>query len=833
MMVSSEQPAAVKQKEPSPLLPLLRKPEQRFALAAFLMGFVFWRWLMIVMAFGFQGLGVTVFALLYVAAVSLYFHRAGIRQNREAKQWLAVVLATALSFAVWSAPSISPWRFIFLFAAATYWVVVASGNTIADGTSDWSVRDFLGGVIAVPMGGLGLQYRALYSMRKPGFSVSGRFWSAIVGLGLGLLVVAVVSPLLLAADAGGFRVIGQWLSRFTIDLQIPGVVWVQLVLSVPTAAYIFALVVGNVHRGTERREAALCAAETSNLHFSFLPSATTTALLTVVNALYLVFILAQLPYLFSAFAGRMPAGWVSYAGFARQGFFELCVIAVLNLGVILGVHFSAEKSATQSKFLQGLLILLPALTLVLVATAFSKLWLYVDQFGLTMMRIKPGAVLLLLTVIFGCLLLGDKAKFSKLRVTVATGVIIMLAFSWLNVEGFVADYNARRYLDGTLPHFDVSVLHAADVAGAPVAIQLLGESDDIGLQAELRDFVNVVRARDAMMLAERRNEVGWGGWIETWQRRQARSHIAGVAPQVSLEEVVAWVNRSGGVVNNLPLRSLTIGDRLLWVQHVHFPYVALVQHGEVRGEDELWIVDLRDGETVVGGSELQDALRQGWERFAPADAPWNNTATSLEAFHSLRLFGVSPDGRKLGLYLVGMPAFSPGPGIVGMGLVGFIDLAANTVEFTGMAHSRHYRHDAMLAPRWSPTGRYIYYYGDQGYVFDPETGATVMLDAYSTLSVDCIISRERVLHLSSAAFSGMLFPQQPESAHFEPWLRGIEWADGDELMHFITVALPGVDEQRFQMAVEGERVRQELGEALWTADIEARTLHLRSVYRPD
>ena len=575
------------------------KPEQGFALVTFLLGFLFWRWLMIVIGFSFQGGGVTLFAALYVAAVSIYFRRVGVKQNSEAKLWLGVVLATALSFAVWSAPSISPWRFIFLFGAATYWVVVAGGNTIKGATSDWSVRDFLGGVLVVPLGGLGLQYLALLSMNRPRVKVGSNIWPALVGLALGLAVVALVLPLLVAADAGGFGEIGRWLGQFDFELELPGFVWAQLVLSLPTSAYIFALVVGNVRRGLARQRATTLPEDEPATGYRFMPGATAVALLGVVSALYLVFILTQLPYFFAAFGGRLPEGWASYAQFARQGFFELCAIAVINLAVILGVHFSVEKGEGLSRALKTLLNLLPLLTLLLIGTAMSKLWLYIDQFGLTMMRVKPAAVLFLLTVIFGSLVLAERAKFSKLRVAVATGVIIMLAFSWLNVEGMVANYNANRYLAGTLPHFDVHVLRDLDVAGVSVAVRLLETTADIGLAAELRNYIHHVRDSDAAIFAEQEEGfegLGWGLWVETWQRRQARVLARGVRSHVTLEEVVAWVNRQNDPLTRLPLWSLTHGEAVLMVEEVLFPFAVLAEWQGERDEQtrRVWIVDLRD-----------------------------------------------------------------------------------------------------------------------------------------------------------------------------------------------------------------------------------------------
>jgi|GEM_PF-203735 len=809
------------------------KPEQRFALVAFMLGFLFWRWLMIVMGFGFQGAGVTVFAGLYVAAISIYFRHVGIKQNGEAKLWLGVVLATALSFAVWSAPSISPWRFVFLFGAATYWVVVASGNTIKGGTSDWSVRDFLGGVLVVPLGGLGLQYLALLSMNRPRVKAGSNVWPTMVGLALGLAVVALVLPLLVAADAGGFGEIGRWLGQFDFELNMPALVWVQLVLSLPTSAYIFALVVGNVRRGLARSRAITPPRDESATGFRFMPSATAVALLGVVNALYLVFILTQLPYFFAAFGGRLPEGWVSYAQFARQGFFELCVIAVINLAVILGVHFSVEKGESLGRALRTLLGLLPLLSLFLIGTALSKLWLYIDQFGLTMMRVKPAAVLILLAVVFGGLALADRAKFPKLRVSVATGVIIMLAFSWFNVEGMVATYNANRYLAGTLPHFDVHVLRDLDVAGVSVAVRLIETTQDIGLAAELRSFIEQVRGRDARIFAEQEEGLGWGLWLETWQRRQARSLTKGVRSHLTLAEVVAWVNRQDAPVTHLPIWALTIEEHVLMVEDMHFPFVVLsgLRGAGHQATNRVWIVDLRDGQILLGDLALSAILDAQLKHIMPdEDERARNAAlaaTEHDVFLVARLFGPSPDGSKLGVIL-GWPNSASYP--AGFSLIGFVDLAEAAPSVTGIAHANFF---PLAQPRWSPTGRFIYY-GEQQPTHSPDFTFEVEGMWLRDLSITCTISRSRVAQVKGEDLAALLFPAAVAATiDFYPWITDVTWAVDESTVEFVTIAQPSVDARHYQQAYESQRVRQTFGEARWSINADGSDLRLLSVVRPE
>jgi hypothetical protein len=826
MTDSNEEVVTAKQKAPSLLL-----HEQWFALIAFVVGFLFWRWLLIVMAFGFQGWGMTLFTVVYVAAVSWYFRSAGVRQNTEARLWLAVVLATAMSFAVWNAQTIAPWRFLFLFGAATYWVVMATGNTAKGKTSDWSVLDFLNGIIAVPFLGLGLQYRSLAGIKRPGMGLGRKAWPSLLGLGLGLIFISLVMPLLSAADAGGFGEAWRWLSGFRLNLGIPPLLKLQLVLGIPTAAYIFALVVGNKLRGIERQDKAAALPEAGLAGYRLMPVVTAATLLAVINTLYLAFIVAQLPYFFSAFVGRLPENWVSVAEFARQGFFELCVVAVLNLGVITAVRLGTEAKISKSVVTQAMLSLLSLLTLLLIGTAFSKLWLYIDQFGLTMMRVKPAAVLTLLAVVFFSLVLGEKFRYSRVRLAVATGVLIMLAFSWLNVEGFVANYNATRYLDGTLSQFDVGVLYQVGIAGVPVAARLLASTDNLALQALLRGYLSQQRESDRLVTRER--ELGYGLLIETWQRRRVRELMTDVEPHVTLDEVLATVARSSDAVARFPNMQVMVGNRLMILEQVEFPYAAFhAMHAE---ETDVLLMDLRDGTSLLQGQAVQELLRKHWAHLVPSDSNLHGRGggATLEV---LRLFGLSPDGEKLGLLFVGR-----GGMFHGMGLVGFFDLATMRPHLMGMANfgsafawSPRWptgERQVTWEPQWSPNGQYIKY-GNPGFVFDDGSLLPPYNDPVSTLYIDCVSSKERIASISGEQMLAQLFPDLTVT-DFKPWIRQVTWEADGESLRFRTVAVRGVEDHRYRDAALRQRVRQELGEAEWRVNADGSDLRLLSLVRPE
>jgi hypothetical protein len=74
--------------------------------------------------------------------------------------------------------------------------------------------------------------------------------------------------------------------------------------------------------------------------------------------------------------------------------------------------------------------LLAVLTLVLIATAFSKMALYIGAYGLSMRRLLPCVFMIFMAVICGGSFALQKWQFSITRLAVGTGIIMFASFAW-------------------------------------------------------------------------------------------------------------------------------------------------------------------------------------------------------------------------------------------------------------------------------------------------------------------------------------------------------------------------------------------------------------------
>ncbi len=137
---------------------------------------------------------------------------------------------------------------------------------------------------------------------------------------------------------------------------------------------------------------------------------------------------------------------LTYAEYARTGFFQLLAVAFITLAVLLGLRAATDltDAAVRRRF-TVLAEAAVALTLVIVIVAIVRLGLYEDAFGLTMLRLVSTVVAVWIGVVFVMLAL-DLAGVGRGRAwlpstAVAAGLVALFALNVVNPEAIVVRHN--------------------------------------------------------------------------------------------------------------------------------------------------------------------------------------------------------------------------------------------------------------------------------------------------------------------------------------------------------------------------------------------------------
>jgi hypothetical protein len=232
--------------------------------------------------------------------------------------------------------------------------------------------------------------------------------------------------------------------------------------------------------------------------------------LVLLDVLFAAFVAVRLRVFFGGDGHVLGTDNLTYAGYARQGFWQLSAVTVLTLLVIaIAVRRIDTTEPRDRRLARASLGPLCLLTLVVVASAVHRMSLYENVFGFTRLRLGVMATELWFGVVFVLLLVAGIRMTGRglPRAVLASAVLGTLAFAAVNPDAYIADRNVQRY--GETGSIDVIYLRGLSVDAVPAldrlpepvrSCALLG----IGVGGDASGFAyNAARSRAAQILRER------------------------------------------------------------------------------------------------------------------------------------------------------------------------------------------------------------------------------------------------------------------------------------------------------------------------------------------
>lgn len=386
--------------EEAPRAPFVPDRAEKWGVpASIILGYA---WVMHGLSDGAAGKGwLVAFAAMLCLGVGLATR--GERRSRECWVWLSCLWTCLLGGVfgknrVWGE---HVWLLIHAFGA--YWMLARSGRLLEDGGS--SIRlpaDLIHGLAVVPFGNFLMRVRAIKAMaaewkdgrRLNPLAALSAFVAAAVALALFYLAAAMLSD----ADPNFERLAGgllEGLDRIGLMGVLP-----RLLLSLPVGAYLYALVFGLRRETMEKVAARRSALDAGIAAARRVPKAVWPALMGLFAAMYAAFFALQGSYLFDGLRGLLPEAFTA-SEYARRGFFELCGVMAVNFTLLGLSAATAEGGLRANPTARWLATILLVESALLAVTAGAKLWLYIDRFGFTPLRLQSAWLVAVLFM--GCL----------------------------------------------------------------------------------------------------------------------------------------------------------------------------------------------------------------------------------------------------------------------------------------------------------------------------------------------------------------------------------------------------------------------------------------------
>lgn len=311
------------------------------------------------------------------------------------------------------------------------------------------------------------------------FAGKGKFGKnlgrVLIGIGVAIPVLLIVVPLLMASDDAYKGFIEMLFDNIALTL-------VEFVIGIVIAIMV------TTYCLTLKKEDSKTT-EIKNL--GGVENAIIISFLSVISVCYLTYLFSQLAYFFSAFKGFLPKDYkFTYAEYARKGFFEMCAIAGINLVLILIVYIISKKKDGKLNIASRLFcVFIGLFTLLIITTAISKMVLYIDAYGMTVLRITTSAFMVFLGVVFIAVMLKLFIRNIRIIYTgLVTASVILLVLGIGNVNKIAADYNYNAFKNGDLKEIDVYALYELGDEGVPYIVKLCDEKD-FNLRMEAKERV--------------------------------------------------------------------------------------------------------------------------------------------------------------------------------------------------------------------------------------------------------------------------------------------------------------------------------------------------------
>ncbi|MBE6729212.1 MAG: DUF4173 domain-containing protein [Ruminococcaceae bacterium] len=414
--------------------------------------------------FGGYALGYAISCLLMMGLFTFYFAKSG---TVKPLPLFCGILAVANS-AVFVCTSNGSVRFFSAVVSFLMGLVFFDGHV--NGSAKGNRETF--GIFYTALATIGNLFRVIKSLFTGKDGDKKVIGKVFIGLACAIPVLLVVVPLLISSDDAFRGMIGDIFkdSAGNIFKAIFGAI-----LSVFAISYGISIKKGDITR-IKKGE------------FSGIENAYIISFLSAIGFCYLLYLFSQLAYFFSAFKGFLPDGEITYAQYARKGFFEMCVIAVINLIIVfLALFLAKKKNGKACGAIKILATFIAVFTLIIIATAVSKMVLYIGTFGMTILRLTTSAFMVFLAVVFISVILRIfSTKINIVKTALITASCILTVLGTANVNEVCARYNYESYMTKKLDKIDVSAMNELSDEGIPYLVKLAtGEDKEVSKEARL------------------------------------------------------------------------------------------------------------------------------------------------------------------------------------------------------------------------------------------------------------------------------------------------------------------------------------------------------------
>lgn len=273
--------------------------------------------------------------------------------------------------------------------------------------------------------------------------------AVVIGFIVAMGILCVTFPLLLSSDIMFSKLFGEILNYINFSTLF----WVSFTFVIGfTLPYAFftALCRYNFPEGKERKT-------------KFFDPVIGITFTSIISLIYLVYCAIQIMYLFLGMSTGLP-NYVTYAEYARGGFWELLFVSVINFIIILLCMYLFRENG----ILKAILTIMCGCTFVMIVSSAYRMKMYISEYNLTFLRILVLWFLVVLAfIMIGMVMSIYKNKFPLFHYIIVVVSVMYIGFSFVRPDVIIAKYDIAQWRNTDRQDFFYLMYETMSIDAAP------------------------------------------------------------------------------------------------------------------------------------------------------------------------------------------------------------------------------------------------------------------------------------------------------------------------------------------------------------------------------
>lgn len=234
-----------------------------------------------------------------------------------------------------------------------------------------------------------------------------------LGVCLGGIIGIVLLSLLTSADAYFNAFVDSIFNNISINFDTN-----NIILTITSFILLFSIHVNIL----DNKDAKL-----KDINKKELIDVTVITILTIVNSIFTLFIISEISKLTNNFL-ELPIKY-TYAGYAREGFFQLLFVTLINYSIIM--YLLIKSNIIKNNIIvKRLVLLLIGFSIILIFNSYYRMYLYISNYGFTVLRLQVILFLLMELLLFVLLIIRIHKELKNKDMYI---FIIMVSFYIINI----------------------------------------------------------------------------------------------------------------------------------------------------------------------------------------------------------------------------------------------------------------------------------------------------------------------------------------------------------------------------------------------------------------